>query len=65
MRFNSDAHAIVALIDIVRDLNKSISQHVDNHNAKHVDSAIQRVGAKVSDQLADITEHFDDVEEGE
>ena len=42
---------IVELIDILRDLNKSLSMHIDNHNSPHVDDAIMQVGHAISDSL--------------
>ena len=41
----------VKLIDIIRDLNKSISLHVVNHGMKHVDDSIMDVAARISKSL--------------
>lgn len=44
-------HALVKLIDIIRDLNKSISMHVDNHGTKHVEDSIMDVAVRISKKL--------------
>ena len=49
---------IEELIDIMLDLNKSISVHVDNHSNKVVDKSIQLVAGRISKKLIAIREEL-------
>lgn len=63
-KFNSDNHAIVELIDVIRDLNKSVSLLIENSELRKsvVADAAMDVAQQISNDLGDLTEHFDNVE---
>ena len=58
---------LLELVDVMKDINKSVFMHIDNHNRSHVDDAIKwlsllgccavycvRVAKEVSDTLLSI-----------
>lgn len=49
---------MLQLIDIIRDINKSVSMHIDNHNSSLVDRSIQNVAQKISDHLVELEDEI-------
>lgn len=45
---------ILQLIDIMKDLNKSIAMHIDNHGDSSMDATILDVAEAVSKDLGDL-----------
>lgn len=47
---------LIDLVDLVRDVNKTISMHIVNHNNKYVDGMCRNVMQKISDDLGNLTD---------
>lgn len=55
----NDKEAMLKLIDVVRDLNKSISMLIDNIGIEITTaSLIRKVGADISDDLRELTKYY-------
>jgi len=61
-KFNTDKEAMLMLVDIVRDLNKSISVIADNHPISLMPfaSVIVDVAEAIGNDLNSLTEYFED-----
>ena len=49
---------MLQIIDIIRDINKSVSMHIDNHNSSLVNRSIQNVAQKISDHLVELEDEI-------